>query len=91
LIRYASAFRSFCDYRPYFESKEKRDKIEGLIPIIIARIRCVNDLGEEEDLVFQMDESSFKDFMEFALDIEKKLNTMKKYKEMKLLSDEEGR
>jgi hypothetical protein len=51
----------------------------------------VNDLGEEEDLVFQMDESSFKDFMEFALDIEKKLNTMKKYKEMKLLSDEEGR
>ena len=60
LIKTASHFRSFCDIRPAF-NKEKT-KIKGLIPVTIMEVGFEND----DNVVFQLNEESFKKLKTFV-------------------------
>jgi hypothetical protein len=82
IIKYASDFKSFCDYRPLFSADRK--EIKGFVPAILVRIRTKDDFGEKQDIIFQLNEDSLNELIEFTTDIKKKLTTLKKYEGEKI-------
>lgn len=66
---------SICDIRAIFDEKSN---ITNYIPMIIARIRTEDDIGNEECFIFQFTEKTLKDFKIFIDESFKKLENVKK-------------
>ncbi len=65
------------DWRPVF--KEKGAEIIEWIPILIARFRTRTDSNQDDDMVFQLDEETFKKMKEVIEEMSEKLVQAKKH------------